>query len=74
MIKGLRKRTFDCNCRSKQKVGLNAFMNASCQEEHLSICLGFLPLAHSSRGLPAHIKRKEPWCLRVSIFLFQAFS
>ena len=45
-------------------------MNASCQEEHLSICLGFLPLAHSSRSLPA----RQPWWLRVSIFLFQAFS
>ena len=50
-------------------------MNASCQEEHLSICLGFLPLAHSSRSLPArHTKCEEPWWLRVSIFLFQAFS
>ena len=50
-------------------------MNASCQEEHLGICLGFLPLAHSSRNLPArHTKCEEPWWLRVSIFLFQAFS
>ena len=55
---------------------LKCICNCNCiLQEHLSICLGFLPLAHSCRSLPArHTKCEEPWWLRVSIFLFQAFS